>query len=60
MNRQGPHDQPSQVIAESGEVQMDGPDGIAAALTPEAAEETGRRLLEAATEARRQLGEAWP
>ena len=33
----------------------DGPDGIAASLTPDAAEETGRRLLDAANEARQQL-----
>ena len=40
-----PHDQPSDVIAEEGEVQVDGPDGLAIAFTPEAAEETSERLL---------------
>lgn len=50
-----PHEQPSKVAAEEGEVLVDGPDGIAVALTPTAAEETGRRLIEAAAEARSQL-----
>lgn len=49
-----PYDYPSQVTAEEGEVMIDGPNGVAAAMTPEAAEETGRRLLEAASEARGQ------
>lgn len=49
-----PCDQPSDVTAESGEVNVDGPDGVAASFTPDAAEETGRRLLGAATEARSQ------
>lgn len=40
-----PHDQPSEVSAEEGEVQVDGPDGLAVAFTPEAAEETSQRLL---------------
>ena len=52
--RQTPYSQPSQVTAEEGEVHVDGPDGIAVALTPDAAEETGRRLLDAAAEARQQ------
>ena len=54
MMRQTPYSQPSQVTAEEGEVHIDGPDGIAAALTPDAAEETGRRLMDAAIEARQQ------
>ena len=52
--RQTPYSQPSQVTAEEGEAHVDGPDGIAVALTPDAAEETGRRLLDAAAEARQQ------
>lgn len=40
-----PHDQPSEVNAVDGEVQLDGPDGLAIAFTPEAAEETSQRLL---------------
>jgi hypothetical protein len=48
------HGDPSEVVAEDGEVIVEGPDGIAVSLTPEAAEETGRRMLAAAAEARRQ------
>ena len=48
------HSEPSNVVAEQGEVLVEGPDGVAVTLTPDAAEETGRRLLEAASEARLQ------
>ena len=40
-----------------GEVVLRGPDGIALSMTPEAAEETARRLLKASEEARRQRQE---
>ena len=40
--------------AEAGFVMLDGPDGVAISLTAEAAEMTGRNLIEAAQEARRQ------
>ena len=40
--------------AVDGEVVLRGPDGIAVSMTPEAAEETARRLLKASEEARRQ------
>ncbi len=50
-----PHPDPSLVSAEEGEVQIDGPNGLATALTPDAAEETAHRLLKAASQARRQL-----
>ena len=46
--------QPSEVNAEEGDVLVEGPDGVAVSLTPEAAEETARRLVDAAAEARRQ------
>ena len=46
--------QPSEVNAEEGDVLVEGPDGVAVSLTPEAAEETARRLVNAAAEARRQ------
>ncbi|HEX8214724.1 MAG TPA: hypothetical protein VF582_04540 [Allosphingosinicella sp.] len=49
-----PHKQPSNVTAEGGEVNVDGPDGVATSFTPDAAEETGRRLVDAASEARTQ------
>lgn len=57
MSSQGPHDRPSIVTAEQGEVLIDGPDGVAAALTPDAAEKTGHRLIHAAAQARAQLDE---
>lgn len=48
------HTEPSSVTAEEGEVMMDGPDGVSVSLHPDAAEETARRLLAAAAEARGQ------
>ena len=48
------HSEPSEVNAEQGIVFVEGPDGVAVTLTPDAAEETGRRLINAASEARRQ------
>jgi len=54
MNLEAVQDRPSSVTAEEGEVQVDGPDGVAMSFTPEAAEETGRRLVEAASQARSQ------
>jgi hypothetical protein len=46
--------QPSQVAAEAGRIIIDGPDGVAFTMSPEAAEETARRLVAAAQLARRQ------
>ena len=40
--------------AEDGMVYLDGPDGIACAMTPGAAEDTARALTKAAEDARRQ------
>ena len=48
------YDTPSKVTAEQGEVMVDGPDGVAFSLTPEAAAETSDRLLEQAAIARGQ------
>jgi hypothetical protein len=45
---------PGVVSVEKGEVLLDGPDGVAVAMTPEAAAETGRRLIAAAQEAANQ------
>ncbi len=50
----GPHDTPSEVVAERGEVHIDGPGGIAVALTPAAAAETSDRLYKAAAVAAQQ------
>ncbi len=50
--------EPSEVVAEQGDVIVEGPNGVAVTLTPEAAEETGRRMMRAASEARRQIEQA--
>ena len=49
-----PEDTPSEVTAEDGQVIVDGPDGVAVAMTPEAAAETSHRLLLGAAKARGQ------
>lgn len=46
--------QAGHAAAEEGIVVLDGPDGVAIAMTPEAAEQTARNLEQAAEEARRQ------
>jgi len=48
------YDYPGKASAEEGLVFLDGPDGIAVAMTPDAAERTGQSLLQAAGEARAQ------
>lgn len=42
------------VTVENGQVLLDGPGGVAVAMTPAAAAETGRRLLAAVHEAQAQ------
>jgi hypothetical protein len=49
-----PHETPSDVTAEEGEVQVDGPDGVAISFTPDAALETSDRLFEGAAKAQGQ------
>jgi hypothetical protein len=46
------YDTPTNAAAEDGEVTLDGPDGIGLSMTPAAAEETGRRLINEAKRAR--------
>ena len=48
------YDEASAVEAEDGEVLVDGPDGVAVSLTPDAAIETSDRLLDGALTARGQ------
>ena len=48
------HDEPSEVTAEEGEVIVEGPDGVAVSLTPDAAAETSHRLLYGAAQAQGQ------
>ena len=43
--------------AEQGQVMLDGPNGVAIAMTPEAADATALSLIAAAAEARRQSPE---
>ncbi len=45
------HDDAGRVSVEDGQVLLDGPNGVAVAMTPQAAAETGRRLIAAATAA---------
>ena len=40
------YDDPSSVAAVDGAVELDGPDAVDVAMTPEAAEETSERLAE--------------
>jgi len=58
MPHETPYDTPSEVTAAEGEVMVDGPDGVAVSLTPEAAMETSDRLLKAGAMARGQQIEA--
>jgi hypothetical protein len=51
------HDEPSEVSVENAEVHVDGPDGVAVALTADAAAETSDRLLAAAATAKGQEAE---
>ena len=48
------YDDASHVVAEQGEVLVDGPDGVAVSLTPEAALEISERLQDAGAIARGQ------
>ncbi len=52
-----PYDEASSVAAEEGEVMVNGPDGVAVSLTPDAAVETSHRLLEAGVTAQGQKRE---
>ena len=54
----GPHDEPSEVSAEQGEVMMDGPNGHVVSFTPDAALETSERLLRGGLAAQGQIVEA--
>jgi len=49
---------PGVASAEQGLVILDGPDGVAVTMTPDAATGTGHSLITAADEARGQLNEA--
>jgi len=51
MANKEPYNEPSEVEADEGAVIVDGPDGVAVTLTPEAAAETSHRLLSGAADA---------
>ncbi|RVT42282.1 hypothetical protein [Sphingobium algorifonticola] len=51
------HNQPGKANAEAGVVLLDGPHGIAITMTPYAALETGKSLMEAAAIAQTQISE---
>jgi hypothetical protein len=57
MERQKTQAQASHVAAEGGNIIIDGPDGVAVTMSPDAAEETARRLMAAVEEARHQSPE---
>jgi hypothetical protein len=48
------YNEPSKVEAEGGNVVLEGPDGVAVLMTPDAAAETSDRLLWSAAEAQGQ------
>jgi hypothetical protein len=50
-----PHSTPISAIAEEGQVLLEGPPGLALALTPKAARESAPALMAAADEAAKQL-----
>ncbi len=54
MTNHGPYSTPSKVTPIEGEVVLDGPDGVAVSVTPDAAEVTAARLWDAAHVARSQ------
>jgi hypothetical protein len=54
MDKQTVYDEPSDVSAEEGAVEVEGPDHVEVAMTPEAAEETSERLTTQAVKARGQ------
>lgn len=55
-----PYDKPMNAQAVEGEVVILGPDGVAVSMTAAAAEESARRLIEAARQARQVDLEADP
>lgn len=52
--------QPSNVAAEGGAIIIDGPDGVAVTMSPDAAEETARRMMVAVAQARGQSPDVEP
>ncbi|WP_311271190.1 hypothetical protein [Sphingobium sp. WCS2017Hpa-17] len=55
MRQPGVYEEGGKAFAEEGQVMLDGPDGVAVSMTPQAAEDTARELLRAAVEAKSQI-----
>ncbi|WP_375195340.1 hypothetical protein [Sphingobium sp.] len=53
----GVFDEAGDAYAEEGQVMLDGPDGVAISMTPDAAEKTAYSLLRAAADARSQINQ---
>lgn len=49
------YEEGGKAFAEEGQVMLDGPDGVAVSMTPDAAEDTAKELLRGALEARNQI-----
>ena len=49
------YEEGGKAFAEEGQVMLDGPDGVAVSMTPDAAEDTAKELLRAALDARNQI-----
>jgi hypothetical protein len=58
MSGRKPHDKPTKATAESGEVMLDGPDGFALSMTPDAAKQSATAIAAAARKARQQFSKA--
>lgn len=54
MSSRNAYNNPTETSAVDGDVTLNGPDGIGLSMTPDAAEETARRLTRAAEDARKQ------
>ncbi len=55
LNHNAPEHDPGIAVAEQGVVILDGPNGIALTMTPDAAVSTANSLIEAAERARKQI-----
>lgn len=49
------HHDAGNAVADQGVVLLDGPNGVAVSMTPDAAQQTGEALIRAAQDAREQL-----
>ncbi|CAN5464586.1 hypothetical protein BH09PSE4_BH09PSE4_20490 [soil metagenome] len=54
MSGRKPYREPTEATAEGGEVMLDGPDGLALSLTPDAAHRSAKAISEAAIKAEMQ------